>query len=299
MSNNHIFWIASYPKSGNTLLRSILVSLFFTNNGIFKLKMLQYINQFEKTKLIYDNKKIFKNDFNKIADIATFYKYLLKIQEKEILNFSEDFKFYKSHSGNFVIGGNNFTKKENTRGFIYMIRDPRDICISLSKHLNITIDESINYMINDLQSLHWKESRKNVLFKEESRPSLFLSSWANHVNSWSLTDWNVPKLFIKFEDLVYDKKNTVKKIVNFFSNKYGFKFNNIEEKVDNIIKTTEFEKFKNEEKNYGFDEAVSHNSFFSVGKKEQWIKILKNNQIKKIEKNFGKIMHKYGYQINS
>ena len=48
MFNNHIFWIAPYPKSGNTLLRSILISLFFTNNGIFKLKMLQYINQFEK-----------------------------------------------------------------------------------------------------------------------------------------------------------------------------------------------------------------------------------------------------------
>ena len=32
----HIFWLASYPKSGNTLLRAILSSLFFTENGIFK-----------------------------------------------------------------------------------------------------------------------------------------------------------------------------------------------------------------------------------------------------------------------
>jgi len=180
-----------------------------------------------------------------------------------------------------------------------MIRDPRDVCISLSKHLNITIDESINYMVNDLQSLHWKENRRNVLFKKESRPSLFLSSWANHVNSWALTDWNVPKLIIKFEDLVYDKKNTVKKIVNFFSNKYHFVFNNIKEKVDNIIQTTDFEKFKNEEKNYGFDESVPHNSFFSVGKKRTMDKNIKKNQINKIEKNFGKIMNKYGYQINS
>lgn len=180
-----------------------------------------------------------------------------------------------------------------------MIRDPRDVCISLSKHLNITIDESINYMVNDLQSLHWKENRRNVLFKKESRPSLFLSSWANHVNSWAWTDWNVPKLIIKFEDLVYDKKNTVKKIVNFFSNKYHFVFNNIKEKVDNIIQTTDFEKFKNEEKNYGFDESVPHNSFFSVGKKRTMDKNIKKNQINKIEKNFGKIMNKYGYQINS
>ena len=30
-----IFWVASYPKSGNTLFRAILSSLFFTNDGVF------------------------------------------------------------------------------------------------------------------------------------------------------------------------------------------------------------------------------------------------------------------------
>ena len=37
--SNHIFWVASYPKSGNTLLRSILISLFFTSDGIFNYKI--------------------------------------------------------------------------------------------------------------------------------------------------------------------------------------------------------------------------------------------------------------------
>jgi len=44
---------------------------------------------------------------------------------------------------------------------------------------------------------------------------------------------------------------------------------------------------------------VPHNSFFSVGKKRTMDKNIKKNQINKIEKNFGKIMNKYGYQINS
>ena len=30
-----IFWIASYPKSGNTWIRSIIAGLFYTNDGIF------------------------------------------------------------------------------------------------------------------------------------------------------------------------------------------------------------------------------------------------------------------------
>ena len=39
----HIFWLASYPKSGNTLLRAILSSLFFTENGVFNFKLLEMV----------------------------------------------------------------------------------------------------------------------------------------------------------------------------------------------------------------------------------------------------------------
>ena len=60
--SKHIFWLSSYPKSGNTLLRSILIPLFFTNDGIFDLKMISKIVQFEEEKLVYENRNIFKND---------------------------------------------------------------------------------------------------------------------------------------------------------------------------------------------------------------------------------------------
>ncbi len=46
--SKHIFWIASYPKSGNTLLRSILSSLFFTDTGIFSFDLLKKIVSFEE-----------------------------------------------------------------------------------------------------------------------------------------------------------------------------------------------------------------------------------------------------------
>ena len=41
-----IIWLASYPKSGNTLLRSILCSYLFTNDGNFNFELLKYIKQF-------------------------------------------------------------------------------------------------------------------------------------------------------------------------------------------------------------------------------------------------------------
>ena len=41
-----IIWLASYPKSGNTLLRSILATYFFSDNGEFKFEHLYKIDQF-------------------------------------------------------------------------------------------------------------------------------------------------------------------------------------------------------------------------------------------------------------
>ena len=102
----HIFWLASYPKSGNTLLRAILSSLFFTENGVFNFKLLESITSFEDTYFVYKMKKFIGYDYNKLKSTTIFYKYLLKIQEKENLGFKEDFKFFKTHSGNFSINNN-------------------------------------------------------------------------------------------------------------------------------------------------------------------------------------------------
>jgi hypothetical protein len=165
--------------------------------------MLNKIEQFEKAELIYKNKNIFKNDFKQINKKKIFYKYILELQKKNILNFNEDFKFFKSHSGNFGIAGHDFTKEENIRGYIYLVRDPRDICISLSKHMGITIDESIKFMTNDFASLQWNFSEHQNLFSNETVPGLLLSSWDKHVISWADVKWAVPKLIIKYEDLIY------------------------------------------------------------------------------------------------
>ena len=47
-----IIWLASYPKSGNTLLRSMLSSYLFSEEGIFNFDLLKKIKQFPN-KLTY------------------------------------------------------------------------------------------------------------------------------------------------------------------------------------------------------------------------------------------------------
>ena len=39
-------WLASYPKSGNTLLRSMLAGYFFSTDGIYNFNLIKNIKQF-------------------------------------------------------------------------------------------------------------------------------------------------------------------------------------------------------------------------------------------------------------
>ena len=161
-----------------------------------------------------------------------------------------------------------------------------------------SIDDTIKFMTNATQTLYWG-NEKETIFDEKDKPRRVLSSWDKHVISWTTQSWDVPSMVIRYEDLVFDKKNTILKIVEFFSNNFNFKFKNIKKKIENILLTTHFEKFQKQEKKYGFAEAPEGNKFFSVGKSEQWLNKLSTNQVKKIENAFKKTMDLYNYKIIS
>ena len=66
-----IIWIASYPKSGNTLVRSMLSAYFFSKDGNYDFQQIKNIKQFPKTALfqklgvnIRDEREIIKNYIN-------------------------------------------------------------------------------------------------------------------------------------------------------------------------------------------------------------------------------------------
>ena len=55
-----IFWIASYPKSGNTWLRALISSYYYSNDGVYNQDLLKKIDQFPTKKYFngfnYDKK---------------------------------------------------------------------------------------------------------------------------------------------------------------------------------------------------------------------------------------------------
>tara|TARA_B110000459_G_scaffold113996_1_gene126048 strand:+ start:167 stop:403 length:237 start_codon:yes stop_codon:yes gene_type:complete len=61
-------WLASYPKSGNTLVRSLLASYFFSKDGNFDFDVIKNIKQFPTSELfekigvdLKNEKEVLKN----------------------------------------------------------------------------------------------------------------------------------------------------------------------------------------------------------------------------------------------
>ena len=296
--SGHIVWLASYPKSGNTLLRSILTALYFTEDGQFNLDQLKKIGQFDSVGRIKKYFEVFKiNNKNEITNKKIF-ENLSLLQSREYLDLTnKELVFLKTHSGLFNVFDFPFTTEKATKAIIYLIRDPRDVCISWSKHSGKTIDESVNFMLNDFQGLGWNDI--DNYFTDDKRPMSYLSSWDRHVMSWNVADWKVPRLSIKYEDLVYDKEKIIRNLISFFKINFDINVENEDEKIQNVLESTKFEKLKNEEKKKGFAEATEYSDFFNTGKKNQWKKILSLENIKKLEKKFSYVMKKYDYEVSN
>ena len=84
-----IFWLSSYPRSGNTWLRLILCGLYFTNDGVIenfdilkKIPKFDALENFEfiKNISIKDYQIIFsKEDYNE-ESLLTYFQYYIEHQ---------------------------------------------------------------------------------------------------------------------------------------------------------------------------------------------------------------------------
>lgn len=286
--SKHIFFISSYPKSGNTLMRLIITSLFFSRDGKINFENLKHIGQLENKIFLEFIKKINKKDFLNLDNLSTLYKYHLKIKDKSNLNFKEDFTFYKSHNIINSYNGYEYVNNKQIRGIIYLVRDPRDIVLSWQNFDKTSIENSVKFITNEKSAITWSDHDHSTLPKNVE-PKVLISSWKNHVNSIILKKHIMPVLIIRFEDLITNKIFILEKIIKFFEQEFKIKVLNSKEKINNIMETSKFEKLQEKEINSNFRES-GKSLFFNRGKVGYWNSNLDKKFVKIIEKSFNKEM---------
>ncbi len=281
-----IIWIASYPKSGNTWVRSFISAILNSENGNFSFKDLSSIPQ-------YPIKQQFEGFLNDFSDINSIKKNWITTQTK--INLDNKTKFLKTHHVNCKIGEDSFTNFNNTLGVIYVVRDPRNVLSSLINHYSLNNQsEAKRFLFEEKNWLGFKKEDNTI--KLTRFPTL-ISSWKTNYNSWKSTSKNL--LIVKYEDLVVNPKSGFDKIINYVERLLDVNFD--EKKIENALTTTSFEILKSKEIKEGFIESAKkkvgegNKRFFNLGPENKWENLLDKDIVIEIEKEFEKEMRELGY----
>lgn len=267
-----IWWLASYPKSGNTWVRMFL-NCYATRFPVSLNSVYQYV----------------------VTDLRVEIYQMMSPRPLSEMTLSEQFMYLpgalinliklantkdvvvKTHNAKANVSGIALIPVAITAGAVYIIRDPRDVVISLSHHFNLTINESIT-MLND-------EQRAG-----ESKQGLFhmLMSWSQNVNSWTRMNKDVPTLVVKYEEL---NATAFEAIISHLE----LSVPDHEERLKFAMKQTEFSNLQELESKDGFVEKAGNSNFFRSGKSGQWKTILTKKQQELITDKNKEVMQHYGY----
>jgi hypothetical protein len=289
-----IIWLASYPKSGNTWLRTIIYKVLVKRNkdedkGSWLKNIHKLVNAYPK---IYHFQNLNflltkQDDFQNKSEII---KNWYKSQKK--LNLDKKIRFLKTH--NMLCSINidgvryDFTNEDNTLAVIHIVRDPRNVITSVKNHFFLkTYNEALEFIAD---TNRWGGT------KNDEVPHL-ISSWEHHFKSWALFPKNY--ILFKYEDILENPKQQIKRLILFLQKFVSI--DSFEEKIDQIINDTNFKNLKNLERGGNFLESAVNSetgektNFFNLGPKNDYRKILDKNIQNEIEKRFQKTMKKLNY----
>lgn len=287
MNRENFWYIASYPKSGNTWCRLFIQQVIHLKNYF---DLTGKINLDDINDLLINIGSI-ASSRDWIDDQLGVDSRLLNMKEIELARrkiglssptFADSFRYHKIHD--FFYG--HYSKKpivpiERCSGIVYLIRHPVDIAISMKHFFLWDIDSSVNFLMNNNAYLNVDNHGQQV--------SQFLGSWDMHVESWTSQSCT-PILLLRYEDLIYKSESSFTKLSKFLN------ITNEKKIISKAIQDTNFFKLKKIEEKKGFREKPQHtDSFFRSGKVGDGFEILSSDQIKKLENKFKLVLERFNY----
>ncbi len=272
-----IIWLASYPKSGNTFLRSLLSAYLFTKDGNFELNSLNNISQFP-------DKNVFKKFGIDTSNDLELVKNYIKVQQKLNSNNEKKIRFLKTHSSFYDINGHKFTDLNNTLGVIYIVRDPRSVVKSYANHNQMSLELATNQLL-EIGTLTGEKKHSKIV---EDKIITHVGSWSSNYNTWKEFKKIKRYLLVKYEDLVNNTEKTFVEILSFIYKLGKSDFQIDQRKLINTLRTTTFSEMQKIEKEIGFPEAIKgidgkKITFFKYGLKNNDPNLLPNKLKNKIE----------------
>ncbi|HAR51279.1 MULTISPECIES: sulfotransferase domain-containing protein [Roseovarius] len=274
MSNlRRIIWLSSYPKSGNTWMRSLLAHYFMPKG---KAPDINNLREFTTADV--------RQDFFDAANGGPFrgkdMQEWMQVRTKAlrlIAGAKPNFHFVKTHCQPVKLFDLPVIPPEVTAGAIYILRNPFDLAPSFARHQSCDIDTAIDRMANP-----------DTIMGTPTGIIDLLGRWDDHIDRWT----NAPglkKRVIRYEDMLAKPGPEMRALIGHYLGQ------DVDApKLAHAIKSTEFSKMKKQEEEKGFTERPEGmQSFFAKGTSGVWREDLTPAQVGRIRKEFLPTLEKY------
>lgn len=280
MQRMGIYWLASYPKSGNTWLRAFLARYRAWPQISPDLHSLLAGSGIASNRGWFDEATGLNSSELTADEIAI----LRPRVYRQLARSSVEPLYLKIHDARITtpIGEASIPADVST-GIIYLIRNPLAVSVSFAKHGGLSIDMMIDRMADESYALATRDPGSSLQLPQ---PVL---SWSSHVRSWT-TPSDIPLLTLRYEDMLKQPEASFAAAVRFI----GWPLE--PDRLAGAVERSSFRRLRELEQERGFGEVLSgERRFFRSGKSDSWRNELTPDQVSTIVKRHRAVMEEWGY----
>ncbi len=194
VSRRGIYWLASYPRSGNDLVRTFIATVLDLVRGqeppaeLTADALLRYTG--------VERMEVHFRPFMTWKEATENPKRVFQVRptaQQKLATDNPHSIFVKTHSAAAFAGGIPQINPNVTRGAVYIIRNPLDVVCSFAPYYAITTDAAIERI----------GSPDSFLNSVSNLVAEFVSSWSIHAQSWVETS-QIDPLVLRYEDVVQE-----------------------------------------------------------------------------------------------
>ena len=200
----NIYWLASYPKSGNTWTRTLLTNFLRNADQPADINSLDGGPIASARQVFDDHVGIEASDLtqDEIERYRPFVYEQMSAQATEPL-------YLKVHDAfTYTRYGYPLISKAATAGVVYLLRNPLDVAVSFAHHSATTVERMVRKMGEPDFAFVEKPQRLHSQLRQR------LLTWSGHVTSW-VDEPGLRVLVMRYEDMQADTATVFTSIVRF------------------------------------------------------------------------------------
>ena len=202
---------------------------------------------------------------------------------RRIMATGPSFRILKTHDARVQVGnGQELIPSDISSTAIHLVRDPRDVALSLARHLGRSVDETITLMGTPGQRMSASRSHLNKQLCQ------VWSSWSGHTESW-LAPASYPIHTIRYGCLRADPVSALAGALEVLG------IRRPAARIAAAVAAASLETLRAQEARAGFQERGRSGAFFGDGQAGGWRSRLSQAQRQRIEADHGRVMRALGY----